>query len=106
MERDPGFMDWVDRVRAQAADMATRAQDAERMSEEAWGESGRFRRDDLLRLLGSAVYDMRVHGVNSDREQRIRLLLAELVALDTERGVIDLREPIDIPNDEADAKAN
>lgn len=92
MERDTGFMDWVDRVREQANAMAQKAQDDQIIDQEQWEEIKRSRRiNSLLHDLGELVYRQETRGVTDERKREIVALIGEIKLLEESLTVIDVR---------------
>lgn len=95
MQRDTGFMDWVDRVREQANFMAERAQDAQYVGQEQWHElQQRHHIDDLLHELGAVVYEQQTLGESRERSNAVDAIVRQIHALRNDLDVIDLRDPV------------
>lgn len=80
----------IDRVKAQATQLAQKAQEAGKAGQAKLEDvQARRRADGLLRDLGAAVYAQRSGSASSDTAAEIERLVTELTTFESEHGPLD-----------------
>lgn len=82
-------MGLMDKVKAQATQVAHKAQEAAQAGQAKLDQTqGRRRADSLLRDLGAAVYAERTGTADPDEPDEIERLVAEIAAFEAEHGPV------------------